>query len=67
MRYRHFGSTGLRVSALSLGCMRLSDDMDLNEKLISKAIDYGLNYFETTRGYCIGQSETMEKLTEFRK
>jgi len=37
--------------------MRLSDDMDVNEKLISKAIDYGINYFETTRGYCSGQCQ----------
>ncbi len=57
MRYRSFGRTGLTVSALSFGCMRLSDDMDLNEKLISKAIDYGINYFETTRGYCSGQCQ----------
>ena len=57
MRYRPFGKTGLMVSALSFGCMRLFDDMDLNEKLISKAIDYGINYFETTRGYCSGQCQ----------
>ena len=57
MRYRPFGKTGLMISALSFGCMRLSDDMDLNEKLISKAIDYGINYFETTRGYCSGQCQ----------
>jgi predicted aldo/keto reductase-like oxidoreductase len=57
MRYRAFGKTGLMVSALSFGCMRLSDDMDLNEKLVSKAIDYGINYFETTRGYCLWQCQ----------
>ncbi len=43
MRYRSFGNTGLMISVLSFGCMRLYDDMDLNEKLISKAIDYGIN------------------------
>jgi uncharacterized protein len=57
MRYRSFGSTGLTISALSFGCMRLSDDMDLNEKLISRAIDCGVNYFETTRWYCSGQCQ----------
>lgn len=57
MRYRPFGKTGLMVSALSFGCMRLSDDMDLNETLISKAIDCGINYFETTRGYCSGHCQ----------
>ena len=52
MRYRSLGKTGLQVSALSFGCMRLSDDMDLNKKLISKAIDYGINYFERLLPAC---------------
>ena len=57
MRYRPLGKTGLMVSALSFGCMRLSEDMELNERLISRAIDLGINYFETTRGYCGGQCQ----------
>ena len=54
MRYRPLGKTGLRVSALSFGCMRLPEDMELNKKLISTAIDLGVNYFETTRYYLGG-------------
>jgi predicted aldo/keto reductase-like oxidoreductase len=54
MRYRPFGSTGLEVSALSFGCMRLSEDQDLNTALISQAVDEGINYFETTRHYIRG-------------
>jgi predicted aldo/keto reductase-like oxidoreductase len=54
MRYRPLGKTGLKVSALSFGCMRLSDDQELNTKLISQAVDQGVNYFETTRGYLGG-------------
>jgi len=57
MRYRPLGKTGLMVSALSFGCMRLAEDMTLNEKLISNAIDLGVNYFETTRGYCAGKCQ----------
>ena len=57
MRYRPLGKTGLMVSALSFGCMRLTEDMTLNEKLISSAIDLGVNYFETTRGYCSGKCQ----------
>ena len=49
MKYRPLGRTGLSVSALSFGCMRLADDPALNEKLISRAIELGVNYFETTR------------------
>jgi predicted aldo/keto reductase-like oxidoreductase len=54
MRYRPFGKTGMQVSALSFGCMRLADDKELNTKLISRAIDLGVNYFETTRYYLDG-------------
>jgi len=54
MRYRSLGKTGLKVSALSFGCMRLSDEPDLNKTLIGRAIDLGVNYFETTRYYLGG-------------
>jgi predicted aldo/keto reductase-like oxidoreductase len=54
MKYRPFGTTGWDVSALSFGCMRLSDDAELNKKLVSSAIDCGVNYFETTRFYLGG-------------
>jgi len=57
MRYRPFGRTGLQVSALSMGCMRLGEDMDLNERLVARAIEMGINYFETTRYYCDGQCQ----------
>ena len=45
MRYRPLGKTGLNISALSFGCMRLGEDMTLNEKHVSSAIDMGYNYF----------------------
>ena len=54
MRYRPFGKTGLEVSALSFGCMRLSEDQQCNTTLIATAIDSGVNYFETTRHYLGG-------------
>ncbi len=54
MRYRPLGKTGYKVSALSFGCMRLLDDPALNEKLIARAIDLGVNYVETTRYYLGG-------------
>ena len=57
MRYRPIGKTGLEVSALSFGCMRLSDDETLNKELISTAIDQGINYFETTRHYLGGRCQ----------
>ncbi|MDD5673793.1 MAG: aldo/keto reductase, partial [Chitinivibrionales bacterium] len=54
MRYRPYGKTGYEISALSFGCMRLSADAALNEKLIGRAIEAGVNYFETTRYYLEG-------------
>ena len=57
MRYRPLGRTGLMVSALSFGCMRLSEDQELNTALVSRAVDLGINYFETTRGYCRDQCQ----------
>lgn len=64
MRYRPLGSTGLEVSVLSFGCMRLKDDVELNRRLLGRAVDLGLNYFETTRGYLGGtcQHRTAEGL-----
>ncbi len=57
MRYRPLGSTGLMVSALSMGCMRLTEDQAKNDKLIGKCLDLGANYFETTRFYCGGKCQ----------
>lgn len=54
MKYRPFGKTGLQVSSLSFGCMRLADDQEYNSSLIAQAIDLGVNYFETTRYYLGG-------------
>ena len=57
MRYRDLGRTGLKVSAVSMGCMRLGEDQDLNTKVVNRAIDLGVNYYETTRGYCGGRCQ----------
>lgn len=57
MRYRPLGRTGLQVSALSMGCMRLGEDQDLNTRTVSRALELGVNYFETTRWYCGGQCQ----------
>jgi predicted aldo/keto reductase-like oxidoreductase len=54
MRYRAFGRTGMKVSALSFGCMRLVDDQPYNTSFVSRAIDLGVNYFESTRYYLGG-------------
>lgn len=65
MLYRELGVTGLKLSILGFGCMRLpvingdngKVDMDLAVPLIRTAIDNGINYLDTGYPYHGGQSE----------
>ncbi len=58
MQYRPLGKTGLQVSALAMGCMRLPEhDPELAARVVDAAIAAGVNYFETTRGYINGRCQ----------
>ncbi len=58
MQYRPLGKTGLQVSALAMGCMRLPEhDPELSAQVVDAAIAAGVNYFETTRGYINGRCQ----------
>jgi predicted aldo/keto reductase-like oxidoreductase len=63
MQYRPYGKTGFQVSALSFGCMRLptTGAGEINEeeasRMLSYAIEHGLNYLDTAYGYHGGNSE----------
>ena len=58
MQYRELGKTGLKVSALSLGCMRFDPEKpELAEQIVDEAIAAGVNYFETTRLYIDGKCQ----------
>jgi predicted aldo/keto reductase-like oxidoreductase len=66
MKYRTFGRTGWRVSALGQGCMRLPtlgshDKVDEPEaiRMIRHAVDGGVNYVDSAYGYHGGQSEVV--------
>ena len=54
LRYRTLGKTGLKVTAVSFGCMITSDG-----SVIERAADVGINYFDTARGYQDGNNERM--------
>ena len=67
MRYTRLGSTGLRISALALGCMTYgvpgrgthpwSLPEDESRPLIEQAIEAGINFFDTANVYSDGTSE----------
>ncbi len=63
MDYRVLGKTGLRVSVLGFGCGNVGGLMirgtpTEQERAVARAIELGLNYFDTAPSYGDGQSET---------
>ncbi|WP_339105904.1 aldo/keto reductase [Haloterrigena salinisoli] len=65
MEYTTLGSTGMRVSRLCLGCMSFGDpdwrdwvlEEDEGKEIIDRAIDLGINFFDTANMYSRGESE----------
>ena len=66
MLYRDFGNTGLRLSILGFGCMRLpmtkkDGEQVVNDELavplLQRAADLGINFFDTAWFYCGGDSQ----------
>ncbi|KPJ58421.1 MAG: hypothetical protein AMJ42_03305 [Deltaproteobacteria bacterium DG_8] len=54
MEYRTLGKTGLKVSAVSFGVMRLKEPA-----VLYKALDLGINFFDTADSYQNGNNERM--------
>jgi aryl-alcohol dehydrogenase-like predicted oxidoreductase len=62
MEYRTLGRTGLRVSALGFGCGNVGGLMVRGtpaerERAVARALELGINYFDTAPLYGDGQSE----------
>ena len=63
MKHTILGKTGLRVSRLGFGCMRLpmaaDGKVDRSQAIpmLQKAVELGVNYFDTAIGYCHGDSQ----------
>ena len=63
MDHVRLGNTGLKVSRLCLGCMSFGSGFDwmLPEApsfaLVRKALDLGINFFDTANAYSSGESE----------
>jgi aryl-alcohol dehydrogenase-like predicted oxidoreductase len=67
MKYKTLGNTGLKVSELCLGTMTFGENFygiavvqqtGANE-MVARAIDAGINFFDTADVYSYGQSETV--------
>jgi aryl-alcohol dehydrogenase-like predicted oxidoreductase len=63
MEYVNLGRTGTKVSRICLGCMSFGNDaswkieLDEARKLVKKAIDLGITFFDTANVYSLGRSE----------
>jgi predicted aldo/keto reductase-like oxidoreductase len=68
MRYKKFGNTGIDISVLGFGCMRLPVkrtgskefvDEEKSIEMLLRAYELGVNYFDSAYFYCDGQSENV--------
>ena len=68
MEYAKLGNTGLDVSRICLGCMSFGTaegwvhnpwalDEQASRAIIQKALDLGINFFDTANAYAYGKSE----------
>jgi aryl-alcohol dehydrogenase-like predicted oxidoreductase len=62
MEHRPFGQTGLDVSAIGFGCWEVGGgygevDEDAFARAVDRALDLGINCFDTAEGYGMGASE----------
>jgi len=62
VEYTTLGRTGLEVSRLGFGCMRLPMkegrvDRDLSTPMLRRAYELGINFFDTAVGYCGADSQ----------
>jgi len=67
MQYNNLGKTGLKVSRLCLGMMTYGSsswrdwvlDEDAARPFVQRALDAGMNFFDTADVYSVGASETV--------
>ncbi|MFW2335374.1 aldo/keto reductase [Ilumatobacter sp.] len=67
MEYTRLGSSGLEVSRLCLGCMGFGEasgkvhewavDEAASRPMIERALELGINFFDTANAYSVGSSE----------
>ncbi|MCO6496594.1 MAG: aldo/keto reductase [Chitinophagaceae bacterium] len=57
MEYKQLGKSDLKISPIGYGCMSLHPGQEDFFSLIDKALDYGINYFDTADLYDKGGNE----------
>jgi aryl-alcohol dehydrogenase-like predicted oxidoreductase len=78
MEYIRFGATGMKVSRICLGCMSYGGpnerwkwalDEEQSRPFIKRALDLGINFFDTADVYSFGMSESIlgRALKDFTK
>jgi len=74
LQYVNLGSAGVKVSRICIGCMSFGNDapwkLELGQAqiIVKRAIDLGINFFDTANAYSLGRSEeiTGECLKDYR-
>jgi len=74
MEYVRLGRAGVKVSRICLGCMSFGNDADWKlgldnaRPIVKRALDLGINFFDTANYYSLGRSEeiTGELLRDYR-
>ena len=63
MWYRHLGNSGVQVSVVGVGCNRIGRTVDLDgaKQIVQRALDEGINFFDTADiyGSAPGRSEEL--------
>ncbi len=65
MKYRVLGKSGIKVSALGIGCMGMSPGMygevnvEQSKKTLLRAFECGINFFDTADVYGVGHNEEL--------
>jgi aryl-alcohol dehydrogenase-like predicted oxidoreductase len=57
MHYNRLGNSDLHISKASFGCMSLGEDHHSNQQLLHRAIELGINFFDTADLYQKGFNE----------
>ena len=59
MKYNQLGKSALQSSEISMGCMSLQSSMSEATEVIDKALEYGVNLFDTADLYEFGLNEEL--------